>query len=280
MAENGAQEPVMSHPLDLATTLAGDAADAIRAGHTSDAYWAFVGPFGGALAATVVRAVLERPERLGDPLALTVNFCAPLARGSYQVATRLARSNRSTQHWSIELTQADLGVVLTATLVTALRRDTWSHRPATPPELPPASDLPRYHNEGGFTWVDQYEFRFASGGLRVGGSAAAPASAHSALWLRDATPRLLDFVSLTAMSDAFFGRVFQVLGQIVPFGTVSMTTYFHASGEELAAQGTAPLRAQADARVFHRSFGDQSGELWSEDGRLLATAFQIAYFRA
>ena len=48
---------------------------------------------------------------------------------------------------------------------------------------------------------------------------------------------------------------------------------------ELAAHGTAPLAGVADARVFHRSFGDQSVELWGAGGTLLATGVQIAYFR-
>ena len=85
-----------------------------------------------------------------------------------------------------------------------------------------------------------------------------PRGARSLLWLHDDVPRPLDFLSLLAMSDAFFGRIFQVIGRIPPFGTVSMTTHFHASAEELAAHGTAPLAAVADARVFHRSFCDQA----------------------
>ena len=92
-------------------------------------------------------------------------------------------------------------------------------------------------------------------------------------------PRPLDFLSLLAMSDAFFGRIFQVIGRIPPFGTVSMTTHFHAAADELAAHGDAPLAALADARVFHRSFCDQSAELYGAGGQLLATSTQIAYFR-
>ena len=38
--------------------------------------------------------------------------------------------------------------------------------------------------------------------------------------------------------------------------------------------------AVADARIFHKSYGDQAGELWSPQGRLLATTHQIAYFKA
>lgn len=122
------------HHLDEATRLGGEAGDPRRIGHTSDAYWTFIGPFGGASAATAMRAVLERPDRIGDPIALTVNFCAPIARGEFTVATKVARTNRSSQHWSVELTQAGSdAVVLTASIVTALRRESWSHQSAAPP---------------------------------------------------------------------------------------------------------------------------------------------------
>ena len=45
-------------------------------------YWAFVGQFGGATAATILRALIEHPQRSGDPLALTVNYCAPVQASS------------------------------------------------------------------------------------------------------------------------------------------------------------------------------------------------------
>ena len=39
-----------------------------------------------------------------------------------------------------------------------------------------------------------------------------------------------------------------------------MTTYFHASAEELTAHdGSGPLAAQADGRVFLRSFQQDAG---------------------
>jgi hypothetical protein len=70
-------------PFELATALGGAASDPVRTGRTSDAYWTFISPFGGVSAAAALRAVLERPEREGDPLALTVNFCAPIAKGRF-----------------------------------------------------------------------------------------------------------------------------------------------------------------------------------------------------
>jgi acyl-CoA thioesterase len=270
------------HPLDEATALAGELGDPVRRGRTSDAYWTFIGPFGGASAATALRAVLERPDRAGDPLAVTVNFCAPIERGEFAVHVRRARANRSSQHWQVEFRQGGgEDAVLTASIVTAARRDSWQHQPARAPALPPFEAVPAFANRDSLSWVAQYGFRFAEGVPALGEEAIPepPRSARTVVWLQDGVPRPLDFVSLLAMSDAFFGRIFQVIGRIPPFGTVSMTTYFHASADELAAHGPAPLAAVADARVFHRSFCDQSAELYGVGGQLLATSAQIAYFR-
>jgi len=46
-----------------------------------------------------------------------------------------------------------------------------------------------------------------------------------------------------------------------------------------AKEGGRPRRlvGRVNARRFHRSFGDQSGELWSPDGRLLATSHQVVH---
>jgi len=67
------------HLFDDATRVT--AGDSRWQGRTSDDYWAFVGPFGGATAATILRALIDHPQRAGDPLALTVNFCALIAQG-------------------------------------------------------------------------------------------------------------------------------------------------------------------------------------------------------
>jgi hypothetical protein len=82
------------------------------------------------------------------------------------------------------------------------------------------------------------------------------------------------------MADAFFGRVFHALGRLTPFGTVSLTTYFLATAAEIANHGAAPVRGVADAKRFNRSYCDQTVELWSAAGTLLATSVQVAYFKA
>ena len=269
------------HPLDAATELSGPIDAPIRTGRTSDAYWTFIGPFGGVSAATALRAVLEHPGREGDPIAITVNFCAPIARGDYAVHTRRVRANRSSQHWWVEFRQGESDeAVLTASIVTAARRESWSHQTARAPALPPSETMTAVDNKRSLSWVAQYGFRFAEGALELSPETPdPPRSPRSVLWLSDDTPRTLDALSLLAISDAFFGRIFQVIGRIPPFGTVSMTTHFHASGDELAAHGSEPLAAVADAHVFHRSYCDQSVELYGRGGQLLATSTQMAYFK-
>ena len=167
-----------------------------------------------------------------------------------------------------------------ATAVFAERRPSWSHQQAEFPKAKPFEQIVPYPKVAA-PWVKQYDFRFIDGDPDFGGkTTAVPASAFSKLWIGDGVPRKIDAVSLMSMSDAFFGRVFHAKRELVPFGTVSLTTYFHADAQDLAKEDTSRLLAVADAKIFHKSYGDQTGELWSPNGRLLATTTQIAYFKA
>jgi acyl-CoA thioesterase len=247
-------------------------------GHTSDDYWAFVGPFGGCTAATILRALMDHPQRSGDPTAMTVNYCAPVAQGSFDLDVRLVKANRSSQHWCVEMTQGDGDVSTLATAVFAERRPSWSHQQATYPGAKAlAETLPFPHVAA--PWVKQYDFRFVEGEPKRGASAG-PVETFSKLWIGDRVPRKVDALSLMAMSDAFFARIFHAKRELVPFGTVSLTTYFHADAADLEAENATHVLGVADAKIFHKSYGDQNGELWAPSGRLLATTTQIAYFKA
>lgn len=266
------------HLFDDATQVT--AGDSCWQGKTSPDYWAFVGPFGGCTAATILRALMDYPERAGDPLSLTVNFCAPVAEGSFDLDVRLVKANRSSQHWSVEMTQNGGEVATLATAVFAERRPSWSHAQAPFPGGKPYEQTLPYAKIAA-PWVKQYDFRFVEGEPGWGiTDAAAPPNSYSKLWIGDRAPRKIDMLSLMSMSDAFFGRIFHAKRELVPFGTVSITTYFHVDAGDLAAEDITRVLAVADAKIFHKSYGDQNGELWSPSGRLLATTTQIAYFKA
>lgn len=124
-----------------------------------------VGPFGGITCAVLLQSVLVHAQRRGDPIALTVNFVAPIADGAFDIEARPVRTNRSTQHWIVQLMQND-AVAASATAVLAVRRSTWSAPEAVPPSgMPDASTLSRTQRAGVPAWVGGYDLRFAEGGL-------------------------------------------------------------------------------------------------------------------
>ncbi len=247
-------------------------------GTTSPVYANMVGPFGGITAAVLLNAALSHPERMGTPVALTVNFAAPVADGGFAVHPRILRNNRSTQHWAVRMEQEG-EVVATATSVFARRRSTWSAPEAAPPPgLPRPEDLPRAPLEGRPAWFHRYDMRFVEGALPPFDGREQPTS-RSCVWIRDDPPRPLDFASLAATCDSFFPRIFLRRRRRAPVGTVSLTTYFHANDGLLSAQADRYVLGVARAVTYRDGFFDQSAEIWSDAGALLASTHQIVYFR-
>lgn len=252
-------------------------------GQTHPAYANMVGPFGGITTAQVVNAMMQHPQRLGDPIALTVNFCAAVADGAFTITAIPVRTNRSTQHWTAAIVQNDAQgqpvVATTATVITAVRRETWSLSDLPMPAVPrPAEVQPRRY-DGAMAWLDHYELRPVSGMIPQDWDGRQHDGSTTQLWMRDQPPRPLDFCALLALSDIFYPRVWLRRATRVPAGTVSITTYFHAGEKELRETGSGYLLGQARGQEFRNGFFDQSAQLWNEAGILLCTSHQIVYFK-
>lgn len=265
------------HPFDAAVALEPIGPGRWR-GHTHSAYANMVGPFGGITAAALLQAVLQDAARQGEPVALTVNYAGPLADGGFEIAAEAVRTNRSTQHWTLRLEQ-DGAVAATASAVLATRRETWSAVEAGFPAAPPAAALERASTAGRPPWTRAYDMRFVKGAPRLAASPPPDADSLSLMWVRDEPPRALDFASLAAICDVFFPRVFVRRRQFVPIGTVSITTYFHADAALLAAQADRHVLGCARALNFRNGYFDQTAEVWSDGGDLLASTHQIVYFK-
>ena len=276
-----------SHPFDRAIALRHAGAN-LFAGECGPQYWNMVGPFGGVLAAMALNAVLRHPDLRGEPVALTVNYAAALAQGRFTISARPARTNRSTQHWIVELVQDGAAgasaAVLTATIMTAVRRSTWgAHDLPMPPVAQPLTRA-RAKPPGPIAWLSQYEIRFLEGSVPRGlddteNPASGEATSLTQMWARDDPPRPLDFCSLASMADLFFPRLFLRRRRRVPVGTVSMTTYFHTNASQLRDCGTGYVLGQARGQVYHDGFFDHTAQLWSESGVPLATSSQIVYYK-
>ncbi|MGE6494096.1 acyl-CoA thioesterase [Cupriavidus metallidurans] len=265
------------HPLDLALKLE-PAGEHRYVGHTSQAYWNMIGPFGGATAAVMLQAALVHPERLGDPIALTVNFAGPIGEGDFEVEARPSRTNRSTQHWHLELRQNG-EVTTTGSAVFAVRRQTWNSGEAVMPQVPAAESLPVMSGFAPVKWLGSYDIRAVRGAKPTTAPGTENPDSLSQFWIRDEPARTPDYASMAAWCDAFYPRIFLKRAGFVPAGTVSLTTYFHADAATLAAVGGSHVLGCAQARVFRQGFFDQSAEIWSASGELLATSHQIVYYK-
>lgn len=266
------------HALDRATQLE-PVADGVLRGHTDPAYWNLAGPFGGITAAAMLRAIIERPDRQGTPVALTTSFFAPVAEGAFEIRVTRQAGGRHVQHWAAEMWQGER-LVTGVSAVTGRRERSWSHQVGQYPDAPAPETIPPLATEGRSDWLRNYRFRMIKGDIASSaGTWEQPGDAHSMLWVSDWPSRPLDYIALAALSDTFFLRLLQMRGAMVPMGTVALTTYFHSTDEELARQGEAPLLGEAGAERVNAHFHDQRVRLWGEGGVLLASGVQLVWFR-
>ncbi len=266
-----------AHPFDEAIRLS-QVGEHRFAGATHPGYANMVGPYGGITNALMLEAVLRHSQRLGNPVALSVNFAGPVADGPFEIEASPSRTNRSTQHWSIAMTERGT-VVTTGTAVFAERRSTWSTcEVAMPTGLPRPTELPRASAANRPAWCARYDMRFVDGAVTEF-DGHEHGDSLTRLWIRDDPPRPLDFASLAAIADNFMPRIFVRRRRLVPVGTVSMTTYFHVDAALLDAQADRYVLGIARGLNFRGGYFDQTAEIWSDGGELLASSHQVVYYR-
>ena len=136
------QPPLASaHPLDHALHMTAQADGSMQTVAPA-AYWNMVGPYGGITAAQILQAVMQHPQLLGEPISITVNYAGPVEAGEVRIQALPVRTNRSTQHWTVLMSQRsaegenDWVVATTATVITAVRRDTFSLDDVELPAMP------------------------------------------------------------------------------------------------------------------------------------------------
>ncbi len=270
---------MQSHPFDESLQLS-PVNDNTVIGQPPLAYWNMVGPFGGMTAAILLAAVMRRPDRLGEPLVLTVNFCAPLKERPYKMHSRLMRSNKSTQHWHVELTQTDPDgnngdtiCVAQATVVMGVRRDDWSLQAVQPPQTRPVAECQPRPGRKSIVWFDRFDMRYVHDPM----TEASPET-PALTWVADRPPRRLDYLSLTNRCDALFPAIFAHRQKIDPIATVSFNVYFHTSADELAEIGEAHTLGVSRTNVHQHGFADSEAWMWAGD-RLIATTQQLMWYR-
>lgn len=237
-------------------------------------YEANTGMFGGWTAALLLKAVLDDPESAGGASALTVNFVARVLPGEHLLVrpSKLGES-RSLSHWRVDLHRSGGEELLaSASVVLALRRPSESAMDFQAPAVPLPDELPASNPPGAFGRLTETRAIYGQPPFRR-------TDLRSLTWVRESSGRHIDAVQLAYLSDVYAPRAFHISEGPRPSSTLTMSTYFLATADELAACRDDFILSEAEGtRIKHSLVGSRS-RLWSRQGVLLATTEQLCWFK-
>ncbi len=243
-------------------------------GEVSERWFVGRGPNGGLVAAQAVRAMealVADPERV--PRSLTVHYLEAPAAGPIELVGTVEREGRSTTAVSLRIEQAGRTVALALGALALWRDGGLDHLDTAPPAVPLPDEAPVLRRSDEPTlpaFTDNYDYRWATGdgatGARIGG------------WIRvPGGDRPVDHVAVAGFADAFPPAVFPLLEGRTAFApTIDLTIHFRAPLERV---GAGWVLAAFRSRRVAGGFFEEDGELWSEDGVLLAQSRQLAMLR-
>lgn len=235
-------------------------------------WWVQSGPNGGYLAALLLRAMeqaLAEPSRA--PRSLHVRYLKPPVEGDAEVRTWVVRAGRSLAVMGAELRQGGVELVQgTATFSTPFSNIAFQD--ARMPDALPLEQcvpIPKL-----IELNERYDMWRAIGGDFRQGERALTGG-----WIRLQEPRVADAYLLSALWDAWPPAVFaramdERFRGAVP--TVEVGVYFR---ETFPLAGLAPddhLLLRVETLKVQDGIADESAEIWSPTGRLLAQSRQLA----
>lgn len=234
-----------------------------------EGWWIQRGPNGGYLAAIVLRALQsEVADPARRPRSLTLHYLRPPVAGPATVEVEERRAGRTMSTMAARLHQGGkvcieaLGAFGTAR--PGLRFDEVDRPDIAPPaELDPPPTGP-----ADIPMRDRYEYRHGIGAV-PGGAAG---EALTGGWIRLAEDEPVDDVVVAALTDSWAPAVFSRLTAPVAVPTVDLTIHFRE--EPPARPGWCLVRFRS--RLAADGYLDEEGEVWSDDGRLLAQSRQLA----
>ena len=102
---------------------------------------------------------------------------------------------------------------------------------------------------------------------------------RDSMWVRGVAGQPIDHLHLAYFADQYAPRSFFFGGGPGPSATISMSVYFHATDDEIAAVGDDYILNEATGTRGEHSTSGQQANLWSRDGTLLVTTEQLCWYR-
>lgn len=228
------------------------------------------GANGGYLATFPLRAMVDLSP-VPDPLSMTTHYLRRPTWAPLTVRAQVVHATRSHAYLQATVSQAE-GPIATAMAVFGTHRDSDVEMvDAVPPDLPDPADVPTMPSptDEGTDFVQRFEYRIPPDHLEAfWGPEPAPPRSYGWVRLPD---RDLDAVAVPLFMDAFPPAPFGSHGRgMAP--TLELTVHWRSRPR------TTWHAADFRTRFLMGGYMEEDGELWGEDGRLVAQSRQLARF--
>jgi acyl-CoA thioesterase len=240
--------------------------------HADPDHQSMTGMFGGWTAGVLLNAIVGTSDGTASPSAMSVTYVGAVSPGDDVVVTvEHLGGGRSINQWRADV-RSLTGDAPLATAVVAL-----THRRPSPPHLQLRMPSIGGPETGERVFApspqgDHSDLRVTSGEYLSGDS-------RSTMWVRDVSGQPIDHLQLTYFADQYAPRSFYWGDELGPSATISMSVYFHATDEEIAAVGDDYIMNEATGTRGEHSTSGQQANLWSRDGTLLVTTEQLCWYR-
>lgn len=238
----------------------------------SDLYGVANHPNGGYLMAVMASQMMDRSDKGTTPI-ITANFLSRPSSGPADIVTSVISQSRTFNRYEARLIQDEkesvraIGSFVADDLECILDR-----YEEDPPEILPINECVEMPSLPGFSIFDTMDIRLEpnSAGWMKGHNGS---KSEVRGWIRFREERPFDTCGIILAADAFFPPILvsQGLSGWVPTIEMSVNVRNMPGGKWL----------KGCFRTKHITCGllDEDGELWDEDGKLVAISRQIAMFR-
>ena len=238
-------------------------------GHVSADWFTPRGANGGFLAAMVLRAIMDaEPEAERAPRSLTLHYLRPPGEGELTIMVSEERRGRQLTTYSVRAEQDGRLCILA---LAALSKDfpTALQYGERMPAVAPPNGLVVRDEPDRPPMVRQFATQAAIGHEPFSGADEALTGGWIAFAGDEPSP--LDPPALALLSDAWLPAPFVLLHDFVGVPTIDLTIHFRARSDGR----TGPALAVFRSRTIAEGFFEEDGELWSQDGTLLAQSRQL-----
>ena len=256
---------------DAATAL-GVVGEGVFVGTIVEDFWVQAGPNGGYLAAMALRgasAMVDVRERAAR--SLHARFLAAPKAGAFELRAEVVRVGRSMTTVGVRMLQDGRDFLHASACFSGGFSSIAFQDCAMPEALPLEAShsvpkrIPLNH---------RYDLLRA-----IGGDEREDERARSGGWIRCAEPRPIDVLALAALWDAWppavFARAFdERFRGAVP--TVEVSVYFRRRVPLPTTQAGDYVLLCVESTMANEGIVEESGEIWSRDGLLLAQSRQLA----